>query len=154
MGLYNFKARFAAPIRAGKKRHTIRAPRANGREDKPGYMMYLYTGLRTARAERILPDPPVCVKVESIVIRPQYPRLGVQVWVGPFLDSVRNNGLRQQLAIHYPEQEGLELLDASECELLAHFDGFSSFTEMLSFWEGKLPFYGHIFHWHPAQKLK
>ena len=153
MGLYNFKARFAAPIRAGKKRHTIRAPRANGREDEPGYMMYLYTGLRTAKAERILPDPPVCIKVESIVIRPQGAGT-FQVWVGPFRDSIRENKLRQKLAINYPDQHGLELLDASECELLAHFDGFSSFTEMLSFWQGKLPFYGHIFHWHPAQKLK
>ena len=153
MGLYNFKVRFAAPIRAGKKRHTIRAPRANGREDEPGDMMYLYTGLRTRAAERIVPDPVNCIKVESIVIRPQGAGT-FQIWVGPFLDSVRNNGMRQQVAIHYPEQAGLELLDASECELLAHFDGFSSFTEMLSFWEGKLPFYGHIFHWHPAQKLK
>ena len=153
MGLYNFKARFAAPIRAGKKRHTIRAPRANGREDEPGFPLYLYTGLRTKAAERILPFPQKCIRVESIVIRPQCAG-SFQVWVGPFLDSVRSNRLRQQLAIHYPEQEGLELLDASECELLAHFDGFSSFAEMLSFWEGKLPFYGHVFHWAPGTKLK
>jgi hypothetical protein len=148
MGLYNFKARFAKPIQDGTKRHTIRAPRKGGCEDQPGDMMYLYTGLRTRQATKILVDPQVCVRVESIVIRNVVGLRSIsEVWVGPFCDSVRDNGLRQQLAIHYPEQSGLSPLDADECESLAVADGFESFAEMLSFWEGRLPFYGHIFHW-------
>lgn len=108
MGLYNFKARFAAPIQAGTKRHTIRAPRKGGREDQPGDMMYLYTGLRTREAAKILAEPPVCVRVESIVIRNRVSEnVWPEVWLGPFCGHIRDNGLRQQLTIHYPEQSGL-----------------------------------------------
>lgn len=39
-------------------------------------------------------------------------------------------------------------LSAHECELLAKRDGFEDgFSEMLSFWDGRLPFEGHIIHW-------
>ncbi len=153
MGLYNFKARFAAPIRTGKKLHTIRAPRANGREDKPGYMMYLYTGLRTVKAERILPDPPVCIKVESIVVNLHATGCLV-VWIGPFLDHVRQDRNWQLMVIGSPEDFGLCRLDDEEMELFAQADGFESWQDMASFWSASPSFYGHIFHWHPAQKLK
>ena len=43
-----------------------------------------------------------------------------------------------------------EILFADECQHLAKRDGFADFTEMMKFWEGRLPFYGHIIHWrHP-----
>lgn len=58
-----------------------------------------------------------CVKVEEIEITP----LGVKI------DDV--------------------VLDASEEEALARRDGFANFAEMMSFWEDRLPFRGHIIHW-------
>lgn len=41
-------------------------------------------------------------------------------------------------------------LEGDECEALARRDGFSSFAEMLEFWQSpktRLPFRGHIIHW-------
>jgi len=40
-----------------------------------------------------------------------------------------------------------QFLDRSEKEQLARRDGFENFAEMLSFWDGRLPFRGHIIHW-------
>jgi hypothetical protein len=37
-------------------------------------------------------------------------------------------------------------LDPSEREQLARRDGFGNFAEMMQFWEGRLPFAGHIIH--------
>lgn len=31
--------------------------------------------------------------------------------------------------------------------ILARRDGFDGFAEMMQYWDGKLPWYGHIFHW-------
>jgi hypothetical protein len=45
MVAYSFKARFRAPILAGTKAQTIRAPRA--RHARPGEELQLYTGMRT-----------------------------------------------------------------------------------------------------------
>jgi hypothetical protein len=42
--------------------------------------------------------------------------------------------------------DGVEL-DADEYEPFAQSDGFGSFHEMMGFWEGRLPFAGHIVHW-------
>lgn len=38
-------------------------------------------------------------------------------------------------------------LDASERESLARLDGFKTFSEMMAFWDGRVPFKGHIVHW-------
>lgn len=40
-----------------------------------------------------------------------------------------------------------ELLMLDEMEQLARRDGFANFEEMMKFWEGRLPFTGHIIHW-------
>lgn len=40
-----------------------------------------------------------------------------------------------------------EPLDASEREALAASDGFDSHAEMMRFWQGRLPFAGHVYHW-------
>lgn len=34
-----------------------------------------------------------------------------------------------------------------EMEQLARRDGFADYAEMMKFWEGRLPFKGHIIHW-------
>lgn len=45
-----------------------------------------------------------------------------------------------------------EILFSDECEQLAKRDGFSNFKEMMKFWKGRLPFFGHIIHWKPVAK--
>jgi hypothetical protein len=40
-----------------------------------------------------------------------------------------------------------EPLTTSEMEQLAKCDGFTDLEEMMSFWDGNLPFTGQIFHW-------
>ncbi|TAL08424.1 MAG: hypothetical protein EPO02_13155 [Nitrospirae bacterium] len=155
MGLYNFKERFAPriqrwaedPTHPEAKGHTIRAPRKGGREEKPGNAMYLYTELRRKGAARII-EPPICAKRESVVIRRN--ESWFEVWIGEFLDDVLDNRLRQMLVIRNPDWRGLVLLDDAECEQLARRDGFASFEEMMCFWDGRLPFYGHVFHWQKA----
>lgn len=42
--------------------------------------------------------------------------------------------------------DGVEL-DGDEVEQLAQRDGFASYHGMMQFWEGRLPFAGHIIHW-------
>lgn len=161
MGLYNFQPRFVAAIRAGAKTHTIRAPRKGGREDGPGDTMHLYTGLRHKGAERLLDPPPVCARVESIVIREteigrtEYKRTRVKttfiverrcdIYVGPLVEGADED--KRRTAIAYPERFGLTLLTPDEASALARRDGFESFADTMAFWNGRLPFYGHIFHW-------
>jgi hypothetical protein len=38
-------------------------------------------------------------------------------------------------------------LSPDECEALARRDGFENFSEMMKFWDGRLPFRGTIIHW-------
>lgn len=118
MGLYDFKPRFVPFIRDGRKRHTIRAKRKN-HTDKPGDTCHLYVGLRTKKVKLIGRFP--CVKTEKIRISEV---MGSRViWIGD------------------------QLLSDSEEETLARADGFSSFHEMMKFWDGRLPFTGEIVHW-------
>lgn len=119
MGLYNFQPRFVPFILSGEKTHTIRAQRAH--PDKPGNTLHLYSGLRHHGAQLLMRVP--CVKVEEIFIRGQ--------------ESNCDAGI---------EIDGVEL-SATEREALARRDGFESFDAMLDFWEGRLPFKGHVIHW-------
>jgi len=85
--------------------------------DKPGNTLHLYMGLRTRSVELIMRVP--CVAVEEIRLgrRPQ---------------SIHING---------------EPLSADECELFARQDGFPTFAEMMEYWNGRLPFKGHLIRW-------
>lgn len=65
MVAYSFKARFADNIREGFKTQTIRAGRA--RHARPGEMLQLFTGMRTAHCKKICEDVR-CTAVMSIVI--------------------------------------------------------------------------------------
>lgn len=85
---------------------------------KVGDKLYLYCGMRQKGAFRILPDAVMCTKIEAIVIDGT---LGIMV--------------------------GEDGLSQDECEQLARCDGFSSHAEMMSFWDGRLPFKGQIIHW-------
>jgi hypothetical protein len=85
--------------------------------DKPGNTLHLYMGLRTRSVELIMRVP--CVSVQDI-------RIG-----------------RRPHTVHI---DG-ELLSPDECELFARQDGFDSFTEMMEYWRGRLPFEGHLIRW-------
>lgn len=78
-----------------------------------------------------------CVKVETIVISKTgcvylAPRLWVQEWL-------RDNPSAQWEFVK---------LSADEKDSLAKADGFQGgFSEMVQFWDGRLPFIGHVIHW-------
>lgn len=85
---------------------------------KAGETLHLYTGLRQKGARLLMRVP--CTRVETIEINAQTSAM------------IRIDGV---------------LLDHSEREQLAKRDGFKDWDDMLSFWEGRLPFEGHIIHW-------
>jgi len=117
MGLYNFQPRFVPFIRAGTKKHTIRATRSVC--DKPGDTMHLYTGLRQKGATLIARVP--CVKVENILIT-------TGGWV-------RIDGLY----LADDEREALARRDG--------FESFAAMLEFWREPKNRLPFRGKIFHW-------
>lgn len=131
MGLYSFQPRFVPKILAGEKTHTIRAIRAN--PDKPGNLLHLYTGLRQKGARLLMRVP--CVRIEEITIS-----LYTAVWDPPTGD------LWTRRVIQIDGQP----LSLDEYEALARRDGFDSFADMMKFWEGRLPFRGHVIHWRAA----
>lgn len=65
MVAYSFKARFAEAIREGWKTQTIRAGRE--RHARPGEMLQLFTGMRTAQCQKICEDVR-CTAVMAIEI--------------------------------------------------------------------------------------
>ncbi len=125
MPALNFKKQFRPHIKSGRKNHTIRAKRK--RPIKPGDKLYLYTGMRTKACRKIMEA--VCVKVEEIQICRNRAPLGTSA-----LECCR-------IFI-----EGVALSN-DESEALAYADGFYSFTDMMNFWGGRLPFTGDIIYW-------
>lgn len=126
MPLLNFKEQFVAPIRARRKRHTIRADRKV--PVKRGDKLYLYCGLRHKGAYRILPEPVTCTKVQTIRIR-----------MKDMDECVEVDGT---------------ILALDECNRLAVADGFGDFLAFCEFWErehgdknGTVNFKGQIIHW-------
>jgi len=141
MGLYGFKAQFVPFILSGEKSYTIRAIRAN--PDKPGNTVHLYTGLRRKGARLLMRAP--CVKVEEIEIKRR-------------VEKFRNPDTRllERVEWYSVTIDGHELC-GDEREALARRDGFSSFAEMMKFWqepEDRLPFFGHIIHWRKKRSSK
>lgn len=65
MVAYSFKPRFEVDIREGWKTQTIR--RARDRHARPGEMLQLFVGMRTAQCRKICPDVR-CTEVMKIVI--------------------------------------------------------------------------------------
>lgn len=127
MPAINFKAQFVAKIQAGPKRHTIRAHRA--RPVKAGDRLFLYCGMRHKGAFRILPDAVTCNEVQEISIE-DLEEEGVRITVDGYV------------------------LDVDQAERLACADGFESFSEMVKFWEGRLPFFGNIIHRRPSAAVR
>jgi hypothetical protein len=63
MVAYSFKKQFVPAIQSGRKRQTIRALRR--RHARPGEMLQLYCGMRTATCVKIVPDAR-CIGVDDV----------------------------------------------------------------------------------------
>jgi hypothetical protein len=133
VGLYNFQARFVEHIRSGRKRHTIRAPRAH--PDEPGDVCHLYTGLRRPGAVLLGRHP--CAAVSAIYISA---RGLIDV------DGVR---LTTAAAEFLAREDGFSDLE----DMLKFWRGGG---EGLPIGEGgaplcsRLPFEGFVIHWDPG----
>lgn len=153
MPLYNFKQRFVPYIMDGSKMHTIRAIRKN--PAKPGDMLYLYTGLRSKYAKRLITAQ--CTAVKTIFV--------LQDGTMLLVDAIFNAIDCQLFYESYLKNEVNETvtwkkLTEMQKNKLAWHDGFRPvhdallrtpidammqlFKEMHS-----LPFAGHIICWHP-----
>ena len=139
MPLLNFMPRFVEPIRAGTKAHTIRGDRKY--PIKVGQPLYLYCGARHPGAFRILPEAVPCTRVQPITIA----ECGRCHGTGEVAYSSTSYGPCQVFDVRI-DSIGLS---NDECERLSIADGFASFTDMMKFWEGRLPFKGQIIHWRP-----
>lgn len=140
--LLGFQTRFVPMILAHTKRHTIRAKRKIA--PRVGEICHCYTGLRQRgpiiqkfasgqvvrqKMTRLLGRWP-CVNVQEIQIKGSF-----HAYAG-FIGGVL---IERQV------------LSQDECEALARSDGFETFTEMMEFWRGRLPFRGDIIHWDPTK---
>ena len=122
MVVYNFQRRFADPIAAGTKTHTIRR---NGkrRHARPGEELQLYTGLRTKAAAKIIVPDPVCIDALTIAI------------------DVREDTIASIAIKGFPIQE---------LENFAKSDGFLHLKEMHEFFlrmHGPGVFHGTLIEW-------
>ena len=134
MVAYSFNPRFIEPIRQGMKTQTIRAVglRAHVR---PGQLLQLYSGMRTAYCVRILPDTP-CLDVMWVEIAfADGPR--------PPIDRIMADGLRVR-----------------DLDAFALRDGFSDIDDMSEFWSEHHPealkagFRGVLIEWaRPAETM-
>lgn len=120
MVAYSFQKRFAPLIREGLKTQTIRADRK--RHARPGELLQLFTGMRTAHCERIVPDV-VCTAVLPIEISWASARIArIEVGMVPLRDL----------------------------DHFAVSDGFADIDDMSAFWlehHGARPFHGVIIEW-------
>ena len=66
MPALNFRKNFVPLIENGKKRQTIRPCRKDGRNPKPGQVLYLYTGMRTKGCRKI--GEVLCRSVDPVTI--------------------------------------------------------------------------------------
>lgn len=66
MPAISFKKQFAEKVKTGEKRQTVRAYRKDGRDPKPGDMLYLYTGMRTKNCKKL--KEVVCQHIKDVII--------------------------------------------------------------------------------------
>lgn len=126
----NFKAQFADDVEEGRKRRSIRAPRKDGRDPKPGDSLQLYTGMRQKGCRKL--GEAKCVRVRPVEIS----------HMGIILDG------RKLCASDAPAYAGgvdPEHYDGD----FARADGFNTFSDMAEFFEKEhgLPFKGLLIEW-------
>lgn len=122
MPALNFQARFAPLVESGKKCQTIRKHRNDGRDPKPGDVLYLYTGMRTKKCRKLAEVR--CTSVTEI-------RMG-------YLFSISiDRGL------------GFHPLNKRQRRELAKRDGFHDAGLMLTWFDKtySLPFEGLLIRW-------
>lgn len=121
MTALSFKRRFAPPIIARTKVHTIRAPRR--RPIIPGDTLHLFTGMRTRQCRRI--GEAECISISSV-------RLYL------FLDMVVVAG-------------DARIIGTPALNAFAVCDGFSDWDELKAFWRREhgdvAEFFGSIIFW-------
>lgn len=131
MVAYSFNPRFIEPIRQGMKSQTIRATGLR-RHARPGELLQLYSGMRTAHCVKILPDVP-CLEVMQVEITFQ----------AGCIASVTADGVRVR-----------------DLDAFAFRDGFADAVDMWSFWRDHHPeaietgFKGVVIEWaRPAETM-
>jgi len=127
--LLNFQAQFAQLVKSGRKPHTIRARRVDGRDPLPGDMLHLYTGLRS-KAARLLRQE-ICAYTTEITILPSI-------------------GQEPQILL------GGEPIAGRAVEALAQDDGFENAAAFVQFFKEVygLPFTGLLIGWRPTPEPK
>lgn len=124
MVAYSFKQRFAVAIREGWKTQTIRAGRA--RHARPGEMLQLFTGMRTAHCQKICEDVR-CTEVMAIVI-----------------------SFDDEAEIDRITTDGVSVRDV---DAFAVADGFTDASDMALFWRKEhggldgMEFHGVLIEW-------
>lgn len=126
----NFKAQFADDVEDGRKRRSIRAPRKDGRNPKPGDALQLYTGMRQKGCRKL--GVAKCVSVRPVIID----HMGVNV------------AGRQLYAGDAPAYQGGPNPEDYDGDF-ARADGFHTFQDMREFFENEhgLPFRGLLIEW-------
>jgi hypothetical protein len=118
--LLGFKRRFAPFVCEGSKTHTIRGIRRN--VPKAGETCHCYVDPRQ-KSMKLLGRWP-CVRVEEVVITPEHIEVaGIALSRDERNDLAWRDGFREPRGVDEP------------------------FDQMLEFWRGRLPFYGHLIHW-------
>ncbi|MGL6121667.1 MAG: hypothetical protein ACRC1W_01260 [Shewanella sp.] len=125
MALFNFKPQFVDSIIDGTKGGTIRAYRKY--PVKVGDTMYLYTGLRSAHAKKLLEVP--CIEYYDIEIESKCVTL---------FGNVNHNNFF--------------LFDEPILNKFAIGDGFANWNDMCAFWKGE-SFKGFHARWKPMKEL-
>ncbi len=126
----NFKSQFADDVECERKRRSIRAPRKDGRDPKPGDVLQLYTGLRQKGARKLREAK--CVRVRTVEIDFSGITLeGRKLYCGD--------------APAYAGGVDPEHYDSD----FARADGFDTFQDMREFFEEQhgLPFKGLLIEW-------
>jgi hypothetical protein len=123
MPAYNFLPRFAPLVESGEKRQTIRAV-GKRRHARPGDLLQLYTGQRTAFCRKLVSPDPVCIAVHLVDIHAISP-----LCCEMFLDG--------------------RLLYLREVVEIAKADGFAGSTEFFNFFYDvhDMPFHGVLIKW-------
>ena len=116
MVAYSFKSRFVVAIREGWKTQTIRA--ARDRHARPGEMLQLFVGMRTAQCRKICPDVR-CTDILKVVI------------------SFDGEGEIERIIT-----DGVAVRDL---DAFATRDGFADASEMAAFWRAE---HGPLGIWH------
>jgi hypothetical protein len=126
----NFKAQFADDVEDGRKRRSIRAPRKDGRDPKPGDKLQLYTGMRQKGCRKL--GEAVCARVRAVEID----HMGI---------TLEGRKLSAGDAPAYAGGVDPESYDSD----FARADGFDTFQDMREFFEREhgLPFKGKLIEW-------